>query len=88
MCEDFPCCGHERGCCPDFDGSGKQLNMKCVCGKTLPVDARYSICESCMNESREPEDFDDRDFEMDDEDTDPDDVDFRSDFVPEDQFEE
>ena len=19
MCEDFPCCGHEQGCCPDYD---------------------------------------------------------------------
>ncbi len=26
-CEDFPCCGHEPGCCPDFDESGRQLNM-------------------------------------------------------------
>ena len=29
MCEDYPCCGHERGDCPD-----KQGRMKCVeCGK-------------------------------------------------------
>ena len=43
-CEDFPCCGHESGCCPDYDASGRQLNMVCVCGAKLPVDAPYSIC--------------------------------------------
>jgi len=48
-CEDWPCCSHEAGCCPDFDESGKQLNMKCTCGAVLPVDARYSICDACMN---------------------------------------
>jgi hypothetical protein len=50
-CEDFPCCGHELGCCPDFDPeTGEQLNMVCVCGKKLPVNAPYSICNRCMNE--------------------------------------
>lgn len=48
-CEDFPCCGHEPGCCPDFDSAGRQLNMKCICGATLPLNSRYSICETCMN---------------------------------------
>jgi len=52
-CEDFPCCGHELGCCPDFDESGKQLNMKCTCGATVPIDSRYSICEGCMERGRE-----------------------------------
>lgn len=55
-CEDFPCCGHESGCCPDFDESGNQLNMKCTCGATLPVDARCSICDTCMNMNRDPYD--------------------------------
>lgn len=49
MCEDFPCCGHEQGCCPDYDASGKQLNMKCVCGATLPINSRSSICDACMH---------------------------------------
>ena len=49
MCEDFPCCGHERGCCPDYDEAGRQLNMKCTCGATLPINSRYSICDSCLN---------------------------------------
>lgn len=47
-CEDFPCCGHEMGCCPDYDESGRQLNMKCVCGATVPLNSRYSICRGCM----------------------------------------
>lgn len=48
MCEDFPCCGHEQGCCPDYDESGRQLNMKCTCGATLPLKSRFSICDSCL----------------------------------------
>lgn len=49
-CEDFPCCGHESGCCPDYDPqTGEQLNMKCTCGATLPINSRYSICDTCMN---------------------------------------
>jgi len=48
-CEDFPCCGHEAGCCPDFDEeTGKQLNMKCTCGATVDINSRYSICKGCM----------------------------------------
>jgi len=48
-CEDFPCCGHEMGCCPDFDeDTGKQLNMKCTCGATISIDSRYSICKGCL----------------------------------------
>lgn len=58
-CEDFPCCGHEAGCCPDFDAeTGEQLNMICVCGAKLPIDAPYSICAGCMRDpdaQNEPE---------------------------------
>jgi len=32
--------------------------MKCICGATLPVDARYSICDSCMK-AGDPDDWDD-----------------------------
>ena len=56
-CEDFPCCGHESGCCPNYDSAGRQTDMVCVCGKRLPIDNRYSICNSCMRN----EDFD-RDY--------------------------
>ena len=48
-CEDFPCCGHESGCCPSYDESGNQLNMVCICGAILPITNRYSICDSCLN---------------------------------------
>ena len=46
-CEDFPCCGHESGCCPDFDDSGRQLNMKCTCGATVPLGGS-SLCSTCL----------------------------------------
>jgi hypothetical protein len=48
-CEDFPCCGHEAGCCPDFDENGRQMNMVCTCGAKLPINNRYSICDTCLN---------------------------------------
>ena len=48
-CEDFPCCGHEAGCCPDYDENGQQMNMICVCGAKLPIDNRVSICDACLN---------------------------------------
>lgn len=49
-CEDFPACGHESGCCPDYDSeTGRQLNMVCVCGAKLPITSRFSICNGCMN---------------------------------------
>ena len=50
QCEDFPCCGHELGCCPDFSESGEQLNMICVCGAKLPIDNPVSICDSCLRD--------------------------------------
>jgi len=53
-CEDYPCCGHEAGCCPDYDESGKQLNMVCVCGAKLPVDNPSSLCDHCL--SHDPDD--------------------------------
>lgn len=48
-CEDFPCCGHELGCCPEYDERGVQKHMVCVCGAKLPITARFSICDSCLN---------------------------------------
>lgn len=49
QCEDFPCCGHEQGCCPDFDpDTGAQLNMVCTCGAKLPLNNPSSICNSCL----------------------------------------
>ena len=54
-CEDFPACGHELGCCPDYDpDTGKQLNMKCVCGATIPLTNKSSLCESCLKDPDDP----------------------------------
>lgn len=71
-CEDFPCCGHEPGCCPNFDEHGRQTNMICVCGAVLPINNRVSICDACLRagddedfEPDEDEDFDDLDGEPD-----------------------
>jgi hypothetical protein len=63
-CEDYPCCGHEAGCCPDFDDEGKQLNMKCVCGATVPVDNGSSLCDGCLRRPMDGDsDYDDRDYD-------------------------
>lgn len=65
-CEDFPCCGHEAGCCPDFDEAGNQLNMKCTCGATVPLTSRSSLCHNCLtapDEYGEYSGLDLRDFE-------------------------
>ena len=51
-CEDYPCCGHEAGCCPDYDDSGRQLNMKCVCGATVPLGSSTSLCPDCLHGAR------------------------------------
>lgn len=56
-CEDFPCCGHEPGCCPDYDESGKQLNMVCTCGAKIPVNSRFSICQGCIERSLREDDY-------------------------------
>ena len=71
VCEDYPCCGHEPNCCPDFDEAGNQLNMKCLCGATVPLSSKSSICDGCLNgpDSDGFVDFDDMepdDFEPDD----------------------
>lgn len=58
-CEDFPCCGHELGCCPDFDPeTGRQLNMKCTCGATVPLGGS-SICRGCLYGPEDDEAYDD-----------------------------
>jgi hypothetical protein len=63
-CEDYPCCGHESGCCPDYDADGKQLNMKCTCGATVPLTSRYSLCQSCMRTEGDERDMDRWEDEM------------------------
>lgn len=66
MCEDFPCCGHEPGCCPRFSESGEQLDMVCTCGARLPVTNRYSICDGCLRMGQDDDiEFADRDEDED-----------------------
>lgn len=60
VCEDFPCCGHEPGCCPDYGPDGRQLNMICVCGAKLPIDNPSSCCDSCLRDPYD-DDYDDPD---------------------------
>jgi len=70
-CEDFPACGHDI--CPDFDESGRQLNMRCVCGVSVPLNSPSSLCSSCLNrpdpedpESWEPPDRDYDEYDVED----------------------
>ncbi len=65
-CEDFPCCGHEAGCCPRFSESGEQLDMVCVCGKRLPIDNPVSICDACLKEEDDWDDDNEEDWDEDD----------------------
>ena len=58
-CEDYPCCGHGPGDCPDSKG-----RMKCVeCGKRQPKTATSSICPKCLRRMQN-EDFLDNDYSM------------------------
>jgi len=65
-CEDFPCCGHELGCCPRYNDAGQQLDMVCTCGARLPINNRSSICDSCLDSGDDEcfgrDDGDDDDF--------------------------
>ncbi len=43
-CEDYPCCGHGEGGCPDSNG-----NFGCAqCGATLPPNSHSSLCPRCL----------------------------------------
>ena len=64
-CEDFPCCGHELGCCPNYDEAGRQLDMVCTCGARLPVDNRFSICDSCLGDDEDRYAYDEYDGQPD-----------------------
>lgn len=61
-CEDFPCCGHEYGCCPRRNENGEQIEMICLCGASVPLSSSSSICQACLRESNE-EDWHDEDDE-------------------------
>lgn len=74
-CEDFPCCGHEWGCCPRRDESGRQIEMVCVCGASVPLHSRSSLCRACLNAPDEGEDWGDEDWDDEDDGEDWDDGD-------------
>lgn len=59
-CEDYPCCGHAPGDCPDAQG-----RVTCVeCGKRLSPKATSSICPKCLRRmSRSDYDYD-HDYSM------------------------
>lgn len=65
QCEDFPCCGHEAGCCPNYDSHGRQTDMVCTCGARLPVNNRSSLCNRCLRDSDDGFDDDDRELDED-----------------------
>ncbi len=51
-CEDYPCCGHEAGDCPDKSG-----RMRCCdCGKLLSKNATSSLCAKCLKRMARCED--------------------------------
>ena len=45
QCEDYPCCGHAPGDCPDSQG-----RFRCAggCGRMIPKGSSSSICPSCQ----------------------------------------
>lgn len=56
-CEDFPCCGHAAGDCPDSQG-----RMTCVeCGRKLAKNASSSICPKCLKRMNSDPDYFERD---------------------------
>jgi len=60
-CEDYPCCGHAAGDCPDAAG-----RMTCVeCGKRLSKKATSSTCAKCQRRMDRDYDYDiDHDYSM------------------------
>jgi len=45
-CEDYPACGHDI--CPAYWSTGQQAEMRCVCGASVPIGSRSSLCRSCL----------------------------------------
>jgi len=60
MCEDYPCCGHGDGGCPNQDGT-----FNCAtCGGKLSKHAESSICEKCQRRHRDNYEHLDWDYSM------------------------
>lgn len=48
-CEDYPCCGHEDGGCPDIDRKTGEQTYRCAgCGTKLPPRSPSSLCRDCL----------------------------------------
>ena len=47
-CEDYPCCGHEVGGCPDRDKQGNETYRCASCGRRLPPMSPSSLCSKCI----------------------------------------
>lgn len=55
-CEDFPCCGHEVGDCPDPNPAPGTSGYRCVgCGLSLKAGSGSSFCKrpECIRDERE-----------------------------------
>ena len=52
QCEDFPCCGHTAGDCPETGSDGVQRSRCCECKRVLPANAESSICGRCQERGR------------------------------------
>lgn len=51
-CEDFPCCGHEAGGCPQIDENGAERFHCARCSVLMAPKARSAVCEPCHSEWR------------------------------------
>jgi hypothetical protein len=47
-CEDYPCCGHEEGGCPDSDGAF----FCAVCSRKMPKNWASAVCSRCHGDWR------------------------------------
>lgn len=54
QCEDYPACGHDY-CPPRWSHSGEQVAMVCTCGALVPLESRYSLCDTCLRS--DPDDY-------------------------------
>ena len=56
-CEDYPCCGHEAGGCPQIDENGAERFRCACCSVLMAPKARSAVCEPCHKRRASDEDF-------------------------------